>query len=78
MIRDEVEPELEALAGPEDREAFYRAMLKHLSQGGVPKTGLEKADFYGGVACFWLVFVSCLPAAAPFLIFSRPTMAACL
>jgi VIT1/CCC1 family predicted Fe2+/Mn2+ transporter len=75
IIRDEVEPELETLAGPEDRETLYRAMLKHLSQGVTPRTGLEKTDFYGGLACFWLVFVSCLPAAAPFLIFSDPTRA---
>jgi hypothetical protein len=75
VIRDEVEPELESLAGSEDREAFYRAMVKHLSRSGAPKTGLEKADFYGGLACFWLVFVSCLPAAAPFLIFSDPVRA---
>ena len=75
IIRDEVEPELEALASPEDRETFYRAILRRLSQGGAPRTGLEKADFYGGLACFWLVFVSCLPAAAPFLVFSDPTRA---
>jgi hypothetical protein len=75
IIRDEVEPELQALAGPEDREAFYRAMLKHLSQGGVPRTRLERSDLYGGLACFWLVFVSCLPAAVPFLIFSDPVRA---
>jgi VIT1/CCC1 family predicted Fe2+/Mn2+ transporter len=75
IIREEVEPKLEPLAGPEDRESFYRSMLKHLSQGGAPKTGLEKTDLYGGLACFWLVFVSCLPAAVPFLIFSKPALA---
>jgi hypothetical protein len=75
MIRNEVEPELESLARPEDRETFYRATLKHLAQGGSLRTTLKKDDLYGGLACFWLVFVSCLPAAAPFLIFSEPTRA---
>jgi len=75
IIRNQVEPELETLAGPEDRESLYRAMLKHLGQAGAPRTGLEKADLYGGLACFWLVFVSCLPAAAPFLLFSKPALA---
>jgi hypothetical protein len=75
MIRNEVEPELEFLARPEDRETFYRAALKHLAQGGVLRTTLKKDDFYGGLVCFWLVFASCLPAAAPFLIFSEPTRA---
>ena len=75
MIRNEVEPELESLARPEDREAFYRAALKHHSHGGALRTTLKKDDFYGGLVCFWLVFVSCLPAAAPFLIFSEPIRA---
>jgi VIT1/CCC1 family predicted Fe2+/Mn2+ transporter len=75
MIRNEVEPELESLARPEDREIFYRATLKHLAQGGVLRTTLNKDDLYGGLACFLLVFVSCLPVVAPFLIFSEPTRA---
>ena len=75
IIHNQVEPELETLAGAEDREALYQGILKHLSHGAVPKTELKKADLYGGLACFWLVFASCLPAAAPFLIFSRPILA---
>src|SRR5262245_42411483 len=75
IVRDEVEPELETLAAPEDREAFYRAILKYLSHVETLPTGIKKQDFYGGLACFWLVFLSCLPAAAPFLIFSDPVRA---
>jgi len=75
IIRNQVEPELETLAGLADREALYQGMLKHLAQGGVPKTRLEKDDLYSGLACFCWVFVSCLPAAAPFLIFSKPALA---
>jgi len=36
---------------------------------------LTKEDLYGALACFWLVFISCLPAAVPFLIFSKPHVA---
>ena len=36
---------------------------------------LSRGDIYGAVACFWLVFFSCLPASLPFLIFSRPHFA---
>jgi VIT1/CCC1 family predicted Fe2+/Mn2+ transporter len=75
IIRNQVEPQLEPLAESEDRQALYRAMLKHLAGREVPKTSLEKADLYGGLACFLLVFVSCLPVVAPFLIFSNPTRA---
>jgi VIT family len=75
IIRDKVEPELESLAGAEDREVLYRAIHKHLAQGGTLRTAVEKSDLYGGLACFCLVFVSCLPVVAPFLIFSNPTRA---
>jgi VIT1/CCC1 family predicted Fe2+/Mn2+ transporter len=75
IIRNQVEPELESLAGPEDREVLYRAMLKHLARGVTLRTTLEKDDLYGGLACFFLVFVSCLPVVVPFLIFSNPTRA---
>ena len=36
---------------------------------------MTKDDLYGALACFWLVFLSCLPAAVPFLIFSEPRWA---
>lgn len=75
IIRNQVEPELESLAGPADREALYQAMLKHLTHVEAPRTTIEKSDLYGGVACFWLVFVSCLPVVIPFLIFSDPVRA---
>jgi len=75
IIRNQVEPELESLAGPGDREALYRAMLEHLNQGEAPRTTIEKGDLYGGLVCFWLVFVSCLPVVIPFLIFSNPIRA---
>jgi len=75
IIRNQVEPELESLAGPDDREALYRAMLKHLAQGNAPRTTIEKSDLYGGLACFWLVFISCLPVAVPFLIIANPIQA---
>ena len=75
IIRNQVEPELESLASPEDREALYRGMLKHLGRAGAPRTTLEKSDLHGGLACFLLVFASCLPVVIPFLIFSNPTRA---
>jgi hypothetical protein len=37
---------------------------------------MARKDVYGAVACCWRVFLSCLPAALPFLIFPRsPTLA---
>ena len=59
----------------EDAEALNRSILKHITQAQITKTRLTKDDLYGALACFWLVFLSCLPAALPFLIFSRPLFA---
>ncbi len=36
---------------------------------------MTRDDLYGALACFLLVFLSCLPAAVPFLILSEPTRA---
>ena len=75
IVRGEVERRFETLAGPEQREALCRSILEYLAQAEAPKTGVTRDDLYGAVACFWLVFLSCLPAAVPFLIFSEPTRA---
>lgn len=75
IVRDEVDQEIVSLAGPEDREALYQSILKYLSHARAMKTSVTKDDLYGALACFWLVFISCLPAALPFLIFSNPTRA---
>ena len=76
LIRDEVDPEFQSLATPEGREAFYHSILKRATQAEIARTRmLTKEDLYGALACFWLVFISCLPAAVPFLIFSKPHVA---
>jgi len=75
LIQDEVEPELQELLDPEDARMLRQSVLKHLASARITKKSLTKDDFYGAIACFWLVFVSCFPAALPFLIFSRPHFA---
>jgi VIT1/CCC1 family predicted Fe2+/Mn2+ transporter len=75
LIQTEVEPELQELLDPEEARAFSQSVLKHLGRARVSKAILTKEDVYGALACFWLVFVSCLPAALPFLLFSQPRIA---
>ena len=75
VIQNEIEPDLQSLLDPEEREAFRRSILNHVAKARITRPGLTKDDFYGALACFWLVFVSCLPASVPFLIFSRPHFA---
>ena len=75
IIQNEIEPELQSLLDPEEREAFSRSILNHMAKARITRPGVTKDDVYGALACFLLVFVSCLPAAIPFFIFSRPHFA---
>jgi hypothetical protein len=75
IVRLEIEPRFETLTGPENREVVCRAILEYLARAEAPKVGVTKHDLYGALACFWLVFLSCLPAALPFLVFSEPRLA---
>lgn len=75
IVRSEIEPRFEALTSPEDREALCRSILGYLAQGEAPTIRVTRDDLHGAIACFWLVFLSCLPVALPFLIFSEPTRA---
>ena len=69
IVRTELEPEFEALAPRGDREAFYGSIAKSAAEMPLARTRVARDDVLGGVACFWLVFISCLPASLPFLIF---------
>jgi len=75
VVKNRVEPELQELLGPEKSEAFSKSVLPHIVGAQIKGGILTKEDFYGALASFWLVFVSCLPAAIPFLIFSEPQVA---
>jgi hypothetical protein len=77
LIQREIEPELQELVHPEEAKAFSESVLQHLNNAHInrSRSALTKDDIYGAIACFWLVFFSCLPASLPFLIFSRPHFA---
>jgi VIT1/CCC1 family predicted Fe2+/Mn2+ transporter len=75
IIRDEVEPEIGSVLGPEVCDSLYQSVRKRLGEAGVPVIRITREDLFGAIACFWLVFLSCLPAAVPFLFFSTPERA---
>ncbi|MFL6514043.1 MAG: VIT family protein [Chthoniobacterales bacterium] len=72
LVQNEIEPELQELIGREQATALSASVLKHIATARSANTRLTQDDVYGAIACFWLVFVSCLPAALPFFIFSEP------
>lgn len=75
LIQDEIEPELQELLDPKTAEAFSKSVRQNIVGARITKKVLTKDDLLGALASFWLVFVSFLPAALPFLIFSRPAVA---
>ena len=69
LIRDEIEPELQELLDPSEREAFSTSVFRHISRAQATTKILTRDDVYGALACFVLVFLSSLPAVLPFLFF---------
>src|SRR5881394_2611361 len=62
LIREQIEPELQELLDPEDAEAMSHSVLKHIREASIKSKSVSEDDFYGALACFCLVFFSCLPA----------------
>jgi VIT family len=75
IIENEVEPELQSMLEPDRADAFRRSILQHIPRAPVISSAIAKEDLYGALACFWLVFISCLPASLPFFFFSNPHLA---
>ena len=75
LVREHLEERLNSVTDPEVREALYQSILANVKNVKVRRVSATKEDFLGALACFWLVFFACLPAALPFLIFSSPDIA---
>src|SRR2546423_12932813 len=54
VIQNEIEPELQSLLDPEEREAFCRALLYYLDKARNTRPGGTKNAVYGPVARFLL------------------------
>ena len=72
---DEIDARLGALLTPRVRARLAADVIEATRRFEPRASVLTGADIRGGIACFWLVFASCLPAAIPFLIFSEPITA---
>ena len=71
-IRHELDPELEAITRPEDRERLYRDIHVLLANGKPLRTGVTCDDLIGALMIFCLVFATTLPAVLPFLFVRDP------
>jgi VIT1/CCC1 family predicted Fe2+/Mn2+ transporter len=74
-IRRELDPDLQAITRPEDREQLYRSIHILLANGKPLRTGVTRDDLLGALAVFCLVLATTLPAALPFLVIGDPWLA---
>lgn len=70
MIEEQLDHSLEPFTTESERLHIYRAVYTRLRGMAIEHSHLRKEDVYGAIACFWLVFISALPAVIPFLLFS--------
>ncbi|HXV76963.1 MAG TPA: VIT1/CCC1 transporter family protein [Candidatus Polarisedimenticolaceae bacterium] len=69
IVGRELDERLEPLTSAEERERFYREIIKHLRSVTPERTRLTREVLFGAVATFGLVFASTIPAIVPFLVF---------
>lgn len=75
-----VAEELEELVGlafdPAEHADLHRRVARFLRSAPPRAVALRRADLYGAFASFWLVFLSSIPAALPYLVIpDRPWIA---
>ncbi|MGH8120360.1 MAG: VIT1/CCC1 transporter family protein [Gammaproteobacteria bacterium] len=66
-----VEEELDEMVGitvdADERADLYRRMARHVRTSEPRSSVVTRADLYGAIATFWLVFFASIPATLPFL-----------
>ncbi len=75
VIRDELEPGLQAVTQPEDRDHLYRSVHALMAHAEPVPMRFEREDWMAGLAVFVLVAATALPAALPFLVVEDPYLA---
>jgi VIT1/CCC1 family predicted Fe2+/Mn2+ transporter len=74
-IREEMEPGLESVTQKDERDRLYRNILSLVARSEPPRTRVTRSDLAEAISVFLLVFVTALPAAAPFLVIEDPWLA---
>ena len=58
-----------------ERNALYLRVANHLRARPVPGNSVRKEDLLGAFTSFWLVVMTCVPAAIPFLLIDNARLA---
>jgi VIT family len=67
LIAGELDALLENVTNVPERDALYARIATNLRSGPLRANTIRKADLLGAVTSFWLVVLSSIPAAIPFL-----------
>jgi|SRR6185436_10582356 len=68
-VASELDPSLADVTSAEERRRLYRDIVQTVRRHDPPEVRITREDLMGALASFWLVVLSTIPAAAPFLIF---------
>jgi VIT family protein len=69
VVAEELDESLADISSPQERRRLYRDIVQVVRRSEPPKVRVTREDLGGALASFWLVVVSTIPAALPFLIF---------
>src|SRR5262245_52167235 len=75
LVDRELADWLPELVRPEARAALDTHVLERVRKVKLERNRLTADDLWAGLAIFWLVFITALPAVFPFLVVSDPQLA---
>src|SRR5262245_24972053 len=75
LVDRELDERLPSVVRPEVRAALDAHVLERVREMKLQPTRLRADDLWAGLAVFWLVFLTALPAVVPFLVISEPHLA---
>ena len=68
-VASELDGTLADVTTPEERTRLYHDIARVVARAAPPKNRITSDDLWGALASFWLVVLSTIPAAIPFLVF---------
>ena len=77
VVAGELDELLDHVTSPAERQELYARIATNLRSGASPPkpNTISRADIVGAFTSFWLVVVSSIPAAIPFLLFDNARFA---
>lgn len=75
LVERELDERLPSIVRPEVRARMDAHVLERLRELNPERNRVTAEDIWAGLAVFWLVFLTALPAVAPFLVFRDPQIA---